>query len=55
MAREDLKDRRLHIFAIIVEAILNKPGAGNFRAFSAGGQPKGEAIAIQGKWRNTPN
>jgi arsenate reductase (thioredoxin) len=27
--------------SIIAEAILNKVGAGRFRAYSAGGQPKG--------------
>ncbi len=28
--------------SIIGEAILNKVGAGNFRAYSAGSQPKGQ-------------
>src|ERR1700692_1410568 len=28
--------------SIIAEAILNKVGAGNFRAYSAGSQPKGQ-------------
>jgi arsenate reductase len=31
--------------SIIAEAILNKVGAGNFRAYSAGSQPKGQVHA----------
>ena len=30
--------------SILAEAILNKSGAGKFRAYSAGSQPKGQGI-----------
>ncbi len=44
--------------SIMAEAILNKIGAGNFRAFSAGSRPKGSVHAetlklLQGFWFDT--
>jgi arsenate reductase len=40
--------------SILAESILNKDGAGRFRAYSAGSQPKGEVnpLAIK-RWQIT--